>query len=186
MLISIVDNRVRKLKIPGNSFVLGSEAGFTFKKQVLSGQQGSDKIKEFQDSIIFTSNFEESYKRDNKGDLILDENGNKILSGEYKLQSYRENGDGMKPSQVFVPNKLKGENGEFIDLMKYAYRKDGKLFLDESRLPKDLLKMFGFRIPTQGHNSMSALEIAGFLPAACGDLIIASQDLVVQMGSDKR
>ena len=49
-----------------------------------------------------------------------------------------------------------------------------------------LLKLFGFRIPTQGHNSMAALEIAGFLPKECGDLIIASQDLVVQMGSDKR
>lgn len=161
MLISIVDNRVRKLKIPGNSFVLGSEAGFNFKNQIQSGKEGMSTIKKYQDSIIFTSNF----------------------NGE-SLQSYRENGEGMKPSQVFVPNKLKGENGEFIDLMKYTYRKDGKLFLDESRLPKDLLKMFGFRIPTQGHNSMSALEIAGFLPAACGDLIIASQDLVVQMGSD--
>lgn len=90
----------------------------------------------------------------------------------------------MKPSQVFVPAKLQGANGEFIDLMKYTFIKDGKLMLDEDRLPKDLLKMFGFRIPTQGHNSMAALEIAGFLPKECGDLIIASQDLVIQMGSD--
>ena len=163
LIISLVDNRVRKIKLPGNSFVLGSEAGFKFKKLETFEKEGLATIRKYQDRIIFTSNF----------------------NGE-SLQSYREDGEGMKPSQVFVPNKLKAENGEFIDLMKYTYRKDGKLFLDESRLPKDLLKMFGFRIPTQGHNSMSALEIAGFLPAACGDLIIASQDLVVQMGSDKR
>lgn len=163
LIISIVDNRVRKIKLPGNSFVLGSEAGFKFKKLETFENGGAATIKKYQDRIIFTSNF----------------------NGE-SLGSYREDGDGMKPSQVFVPMKLKGANGEFIDLMKYTFVKDGKLMLDEERLPKQFLKLFGFRIPTQGHNSMAALEIAGFLPKECGDLIIASQDLVVQMGSDKR
>jgi hypothetical protein len=46
--------------------------------------------------------------------------------------------------------------------------------------------MFGFRIPTQGHNSMASIEIAGFLPESAGDLIIATQDFIKQMGSDKR
>lgn len=163
LIISLVDNRVRKIKLPGNSFVLGSEAGFSFKKQIQSGQKGMDTIRKYQDKIIFTSNFD-------------------LKQGS--LLPYREDGEGMKPSQVFVPMKLKGSNGEFIDLMKYTFIKDGKLMLDEDRLPKNLLKLFGFRIPTQGHNSMAALEIAGFLPKECGDLIIASQDLVVQMGSD--
>ena len=92
----------------------------------------------------------------------------------------------MKPTQVFVPNKLQGKNGEFIDLMKYTKTVNGRLYIDEDRFPTDLMNMFGFRIPTQGHNSMTSIEIAGFLPAECGDLIIASQDLVTQMGSDRR
>ncbi len=163
LIISIVDNRVRKIKLPGNSFVLGSEAGFSFKKQIQTGSKGMDTIRKYQDRIIFTSNFDQE---------------------QQSLLPYREDGEGMKPSQVFIPMKLKGANGEFIDLMKYTFIKDGKLMLDEDRLPKNLLKLFGFRIPTQGHNSMAALEIAGFLPKECGDLIIASQDLVVQMGSD--
>ena len=163
LIISIVDNRVRKIKLPGNSFVLGSEAGFSFKKQIQTGAKGMDTIRKYQDRIIFTSNFDQE---------------------QQSLLPYREDGEGMKPSQVFIPMKLKGANGEFIDLMKYTFIKDGKLMLDEDRLPKDLLKLFGFRIPTQGHNSMAALEVAGFLPKECGDLIIASQDLVVQMGSD--
>jgi len=161
MLISIVDNRVRKLKIPGNSFVLGSEAGFRFKKLETFEEEGIKTIQKYQSSIIFTSNFD----------------------GE-SLQSFRPDGEGMKPSQVFLPCKLMGADGHFIDLMKYTVSKNGRLYLDEERLPKDILKMFGFRIPTQGHNSMAALEVAGFLPEICGDLIIASQDLVVQMGSD--
>ena len=163
LIISLVDNRVRKIKLPGNSFVLGSEAGFKFKKLETFEKEGLATIRKYQHKIIFTSNFD---------------------SKQGSLLSYREDGEGMKPSQVFVPMKLKGSNGEFIDLMKYTFIKDGKLMLDEDRLPKDLLKLFGFRIPTQGHNSMAALEIAGFLPKECGDLIIASQDLVVQMGSD--
>ena len=184
LIISLVDNRVRKIKLPGNSFVLGSEAGFKFKKLETFEKEGLATIKKYQDRIIFTSNAEKTPLLDKDGKIVKDENGNTVLSDNYGLQSYREDGEGMKPSQVFVPMKLKGSNGEFIDLMKYTFIKDGKLMLDEDRLPKDLLKLFGFRIPTQGHNSMAALEIAGFLPKECGDLIIASQDLVVQMGSD--
>ena len=163
MIISVVDNRVRKLKIPGNSFVLGSEAGFKYKKIETFEDEGVKTIKKYQDSIIFTSKF----------------NGESLLS-------YREDGDKMKPTQVFVPNKLQGKNGEFIDLMKYTKTVNGRLYIDEDRFPTDLMNMFGFRIPTQGHNSMTSIEIAGFLPAECGDLIIASQDLVTQMGSDRR
>ena len=163
LLMSIVDNRVRKLKIPGNSFVLGSEAGFKYKGLEIFEKEGEATLKKYQDRIIYTSSF----------------NG-------ISLQSYREDNGEMKGSQVFVPMKLKGANNEFIDIMKYTQVVGGKLMIDESRLPKELLNMFGFRIPTQGHNSMMKLEIAGFLPAEAGDLIIASQDLVTQMGSDKR
>ena len=168
LLISIVDNRVRKLKIPGNSFVLGSEAGFRFKDQIITDKKDQQKIfKKYQDQIIFTSNAV-------------------IENGEINLQTYRRDGKNMKPTQVFIPCKLQGKNGHFIDLMKYTIKKDGRLYIDENRFPKELSNMFGFRIPTQGHNSMTSIEVAGFLPEACGDLIIATQDLVVQMGSDKR
>src|SRR6185369_413648 len=46
------------------------------------------------------------------------------------------------------------------------------------------LTQFGFRIPNQGHNSMSLIEVAGFLPEEYQGLVIASRNFVTQMGSD--
>ena len=178
LIISIVDNRVRKVKFPGNSFVLGSEAGFSFKKVIRDDEASfKDAMQKYQSQIIFTSNFDHEHG---------------------KLKSFREDpNDKIKilPSQVFVPCKFKMKNGKFINLMDYTKeavftdeegKKVTRLIIDNDRLPKELLNIFGFRIPTQGHNSMAAIEIAGFLPVECGDLIIASKDFTVQMGSDKR
>jgi hypothetical protein len=51
-------------------------------------------------------------------------------------------------------------------------------------LTEEMLKVVGFRIPNQGHNSMANLKIAGFLPKEVGDLVIVSPDMLVRMGSD--
>jgi hypothetical protein len=159
LLLSIIDNRVRKLKMPGNSYVLGTETGFKMYDDV------SEEFKEYQDRIIYTSAYDP----------------------KIGLQSFRKNDDGrISKAQVFVPNKINKGDGTFIDIMKYTYKKDGRLYIDEKRLPKSVTDLFGFRIPTQGHNSMAAIEIAGFLPESAGDLIIATKDFIAQMGSDKR
>jgi hypothetical protein len=60
----------------------------------------------------------------------------------------------------------------------------GRKLLDTELIPKKLLKLFGFRIPTQSQNSMSLVEIVGFIPSIQGDLMIAPKDFTVQMGSD--
>jgi hypothetical protein len=57
-------------------------------------------------------------------------------------------------------------------------------FNDIDSLPEEALKVFGYRIPTQGHNSMADLKIVGFLPPGTQDVVIATRDLVNQMGSD--
>jgi hypothetical protein len=89
---------------------------------------------------------------------------------------------------VFISSKFKDAHGHFVDLTKYVKTDEntGRLIIDEERFPLEYLRLMGFRIPNQGHNSMAQIEIAGFLPAECGDLVIASQDFTVQMGSDKR
>jgi uncharacterized protein YabN with tetrapyrrole methylase and pyrophosphatase domain len=48
----------------------------------------------------------------------------------------------------------------------------GKMLIDMDKIPQKILTSFGFRIPTQGLNSMAALEIVGFLPNESGDLMI--------------
>lgn len=152
VLNSIVDNRVRKLKMPGSSFILSTEEGYKDKAKI----KGEEEIVKHP-GIIFTKEW----------------NG--------QLQS----------NQIIIPNRFKDNNGNLIDFNE-KNTKGKYIWLDETkdglrlnnRVDSELLKMLGFRIPNQGHSSMTAPNIVGFLPKASGDLVIASRDLVVQMGSD--
>jgi hypothetical protein len=83
-------------------------------------------------------------------------------------------------AQIMIQNRIKGKNGKIINLRKFM---KGDV-LDPSKLPSDVLEGMGFRIPTQGHNSMAKVRIVGFLPDILGDLVIAPKEFVVQMGSD--
>lgn len=98
---------------------------------------------------------------------------------ELGLQPMREDKETgkMLPAQIIVPSKIR--KGKNIINMKRYINENGKFLLD-----KDLLKLFGFRIPTQGPNSMASVEIVGFLPKDSGDAIIAPRDFIKQMGSD--
>lgn len=157
LLLSIINNRVRKIKIPGGAFILGSEEGF----KVQDESKVPDAIK---NKIVFTSKW----------------------TGQLLPQGINSDGS-FRNTQVLVPSRFRDQNGNLIDLTneKYSYRdQNGILRLKEDKIPSDILKSFGFRIPTQGHSSMAGMEIVGFLPNEVGDLIIASKDFTVQMGSD--
>lgn len=145
LLMSIVDNRVRKLKMPGTSFVLGSEAGW----------------KMIDDSAI----------------------GN--VNGIVWIRK----AESLAFNEILIPCKIKGRDGQFIDLTEK--NNEGRFIwlteeglLDTTKFDSELLNIAGFRIPNQGHNSMASLKVAGFLPKYVGDLCIATRDLVAQMGSD--
>lgn len=156
LLNAIVSNKLVNIKIPGNSYVVGSEAGFKFQ---------SDFNGINQNNIVFTSKFKGELKayeegkltqillpskfRDNKGNLIqfVDINGN--------------------------PNET------------YVYRDDnGVLKLKEDMIDNQLLNITSFRIPTSAHVSMAQLEIVGFLPTEVGDLMIVPKNLTKQKGLD--
>jgi len=140
-LMSIVDKKVRKLKMPGFSGILASEAGFKTQKDYkdLTAEQKSD--------IVFI---------DSKH-------------------------DGLSHDEVLVPFKFRDDNGVLLNVKDFV-KEDGTL--DTTLVPKELLRLLGFRIPNQGKNSMLSIKIAGFLPSYMGDLIVASRDLTKQMGSD--
>jgi len=91
----------------------------------------------------------------------------------------------VQPAQVIIPFKFRDTDGNLLKAENFTTKDElGRTIIDSSKLPKDILKSFGFRIPTQLHASMSYMEIVGFLPTTSGDLIIAPREFVVQMGSD--
>lgn len=156
MLNSIVDNRIRKYQPKGQSFVLGTSTGF---KPVIEGKQATEIIK-------------------NTSGIVYDKEW--FDRGDFELLPMRTVKGKVQPAEVFIPFKLIDSEGKKHNMSHYV--KDG--FINTDRLPRELLKLFGFRIPTQNLNSMSMIKIVGFLPETSGDLMLAPADWTVKMGSD--
>ena len=157
LIYSIIKNKVLKQKLPGFSAALVSDSGFQGVKtwDDLSTDERSD--------MVFIEGF------DVKGGLKPMRKGPK---GE------------ILPAQVIAPFKFKGKDGQILNVKKFIVEKDGKKYLDTTKIDPELLKHFGFRIPTQGHNSMSYIEVVGFMPYEMQDALIAPKEFIVQMGSD--
>lgn len=162
LLNSIVSNRLLKVKMPGFSGVLGSEEGFKTKI--------SENIKDVENpsNIIYTSAW----------------NG-------VELQSVKDENGNLKKAQIFVPSKFKDKKGNLIDLLTkqddnyvYVNENNGIFSIKQDMFDDDLFSLTTFRIPASGHVSTTVVEIAGFLPAINGDLVIAPKGFTKQMGSD--
>lgn len=157
LLNAIVFNRMGKIKFPGNQFVTGSSEGFKTKTKSEDNISTEEKSR-----IIYTSAW----------------NGS-----ELQASFYDETKTKVKKAQVFISSKFKNKNNELVDLFegyndttksgKYITRDaNGRYNLKTEMFNPELLNLTSYRIPTTGINSGSTIEIAGFLPAQQGDLMI--------------
>lgn len=120
--------------------------------------------------------------------VTVDKNGKKFLSSsELKFYQRGENGAKTSLMEVYAPNIFREK------LMKWkesnpdkATMSDEQLldYLNETEEGKKLLSMIGFRIPTQGMNSVDAVKIAGFLHPSMGDSIVVPSEMVTKAGAD--
>jgi len=112
-------------------------------------------------------------------DQLKDFDNNIIFTEKYNpkkgLQHGVKNKKGQYVSQIIVPWYFKEKMDYFVN---------GKNQVDLSKLPEDLLTIFGFRIPNQFHASMIGLEIVGFLPPSFGNTVLVPTEITSQMGSD--
>lgn len=160
LLNAIVTNRLVNIKLPGNSFVVGSEAGF----KIQSDFNGIN-----QSNIIFTNKWEGELK------AAEIENG-KLKKAQILIPSKLRDNEGNLISFI-------DENGNANPL--YTERdENGVLRFKEDMIDENLLNITSFRIPTSGHVSMSQLEIVGILPTEVGDLMIVPKNLTKQKGLD--
>lgn len=171
---AVVNNRLVKVKLPGNAYVAGSEEGFKIQKDFT----GIDKSQ-----IVWLNN--EFNGELQAANYIEEKRTNKEGKEEKVLK--------LKTAQILVASKFRDNDGKLIDLLekdkdgnyKYVIKTDNKGFqLNEKMFTKELLDMITFRIPTSGHMSGSKVTIAGFLPAQNGDLIITPKNFTKQMGQD--
>ncbi len=189
VLMSIITNRVLKIKFPGKSLVLGTPAGFESDTKLLIEDENL-RAEYDKHGIVFTDKWTGSLKTKGfilKKDVTID--GKEYKEGAYiNPKHFKINGGTLteedyyyQPEQIIVPNKLRDNKGKLINLKEYV---DENGILNTSQFDNDVLKIFGFRIPTAGHNAMASMEIVGFTDTSLGDRVIATADLVKQMGSD--
>jgi|GEM_PF-6879229 len=94
----------------------------------------------------------------------------RIVSNDLNFYGFNYDTDGnitgVKSMEVYLPSYLKGivEVGKVTD--------------------KRLLNLIGFRIPTQGLNSIESIVVKGFLSDAYGDVIVLPSEIVAKTGSD--
>ncbi|NBO22595.1 hypothetical protein EBU94_04545, partial [bacterium] len=99
--------------------------------------------------------------------------------------SYIDENSEILPAQVLVSWKFLNNKDEKLNISEFIKEDEyGRKMLDTSKVDPEILRVLGIRIPTQGHPSMTSIEIVGFLPDFMKDIIIAPQDFVAMMGSD--
>lgn len=89
--------------------------------------------------------------------------------------------------------KLDKENSN-LEPLKFYQEGDGymevylpnyfKTTVDLNTIDKRLLDLIGFRIPTQGPNSIEKIRVKGFLPESYGNMIIVPAQITTKSGSD--
>ena len=114
------------------------------------------------------------------GGYILDKAGNKLRKLEYHPAVTDKNGKIVQQAyaEVLLP--------KWASTMFNQYDKDGNLVKEISieDVDNDVLTSIGYRIPTEGKQSISILKVVGFLPEAEGSTIVVPDEWVTQTGSD--
>ena len=118
-----------------------------------------------------------------------DINGKQVLVSN-DLKSYTQAADGKtNVCEVYLPywfgekcrnilqdtNNFKGEKEFHAHLLNY---------LNHTKEGQELLSGIGFRIPTEGDNSIEIFKCKDFLPPQMGDAAVFPSDITVKSGSD--
>jgi len=162
LLNAIVSKRVMEFKMPGNSYVVGSETGFSFTEDM----KGVDTSR-----IIFL----EGWNGKELQAAGLNEDGT-FKKAQVLAPSKFKNKDGKL---VDLFENFNGKKGKYIER-----RKDGTLGLIPNMIDPALFNTFSFRTPTSAHVSASSIEIVGIIPPESGDLMIVPKNFTKQKGLD--
>lgn len=105
----------------------------------------------------------------------------KELIDSKKFKTYEEYRNSVKSERVAYWECYMGAYSR--ELVEYL-RNDTNGELDISKMPENLRKIIGIRIPTEAKYSMQPLFIKGFLPQNSGAAIMMPADIVTTTGSD--
>ncbi len=158
LINSIIKNTVNKQTIAGGPVVQVSNFG-TSKELNIRFKNKNSKSKE--DELLLTRDEWES---------------NPI--GESYEQYIKDNQGGIAYLEVYAPIYSN-------ELFQRFTKPDGTIDIEViEKLDPDLLKIVGYRIPTEDKYSCAPLKIVGFLPREAGDGIMLPYEITLLSGSD--
>lgn len=178
LINSIIKNRINKQKIAGGpvvqvtNFGTSKELNIRFKDKsgnllMTRAEYEKNPIKK---EMSQTDKFNARYKKGG-----AQSSTNNTMSYEDYI---KENQAGIAYFEVFAPIYSNQLFNQFAD-------KNGVISIQAlEMLDPDLLKMIGYRIPTEDKYSMAPLKIVGFLPREAGDGIMLPNDITLLTGSD--
>ena len=175
LINSIIKNRVNKQEIAGGPVVQVTNFGTSRELNI--------RFKDKNGGLLKTR--AEYEKNPIKKELSQTDKLNakyKELKSSESTMSYedyiKENQGGIAYFEVFAPIYANNLFSQFAD-------KNGNISIEAlEALDPDLLKMIGYRIPTEAKYSMAPLKIVGFLPREAGDGIMLPNDITLLTGSD--
>ena len=175
LINSIIKNRVNKQEIAGGPVVQVTNFGTSRELNIRFKDKNGGLLKtraEYEKNPIKkelsqTDKFNAKYK------------GLKVSESTMSYKDYiKENQGGIAYFEVFAPIYANSLFSQFAD-------KNGNISIEAlEALDPDLLKMIGYRIPTEAKYSMAPLKIVGFLPREAGDGIMLPNDITLLTGSD--
>lgn len=173
---SIIKNRVNKQKLPGGpvvqvtNFGTSKELNIRFKDKSgnLLMTRAEYEKHPMKKEMSQADKFNARYRREGQ-----------TADGTMSYEDYiKENQAGIAYFEVFAPIYSNQLFTQFAD-------KNGVINMQAlEMLDPDLLKMIGYRIPTEDKYSMAPLKIVGFLPREAGNGIMLPNDITLLTGSD--
>lgn len=143
-------------------------------------------------------NREAVYKKDDKWVKVDDYNklsdeqkkSVRLTSNSYKIYKRGQIVDDKRQKtslmEVGLPNHFRDAMKVWAKKTDKTMKSDTELleYLNNSEEGKKLLHGIGFRIPTQGLNSIDAFKVVEFLPQELGDAIVVPAEITTKVGSD--
>jgi len=146
-----------------------------------------DKI----ESILYAIVTNSVIKRKMPGDMMVLQaaTGLEIQARAIKQKDYEQaNKDNidiamLKPLKFYRPGKDKTLAMQVMLPHRFKELGLGNL-IDANNIDEGLKQLIGFRIPTEGLNSIDFIEVVGYLPPSAGSTIIVPSEIVGKSGSD--
>ena len=160
LINSVVKNRINKQEIAGGPVVQVSNFGTSRELNIRFNKKGGGLL-------MTRAEFEKTAPKGKSYDI----------DAAYK-KYIEENQAGIAYYEIFAPIYANELFEKFAD-------KEGNIDIQAiEMINPDLLKMIGYRIPTEDKYSMAPLKIVGFLPREAGDGIMLPNDITLLTGSD--